>query len=105
MTSLSFQTIQPHILFAAKKKSAQVKSAKTLEVLKPPTIYLPIYTITTSNGDGSYRTNYFANKPERDKALAWLEKNDDELPCDAADTLELRDIYQTADAFIQERTS
>ncbi len=96
----------PAISFAARKKTVQVKpSTKPLEVLKPPSLTLPIYTITTSNGDGSYRTNYFANQIERDKALAWLEKNDNELPCDADGTLRESDIYQSAADFIAERES
>jgi hypothetical protein len=92
---------KPMPQFAARKKAAPVKPP---EAPKPTPVAFPLYTITTSNGDGSYSTHYFTNKTERDKALTWLEKNDDELPCDADGTLDERDIYQSAADFIADRS-
>jgi hypothetical protein len=113
MTHLQLQTIQPKLIFSAKRKTADTPQALPSAVKKPsekPTsgssnIPFPLYYIIRSGGDGSFSPTFFATKSERDKAWDWLEETGDELPCDPDGVVNETDVFKSAKDFIAEQES
>ncbi|MBY0402362.1 MAG: hypothetical protein K2X66_00545 [Cyanobacteria bacterium] len=83
----------PQVLFMARGK-------KTTDLKPAATPALPLYYLITSGGDGSYSPSFFTSAAERNKALEWLDANDNEPVCDSYGTLEAKDIHPTAQSFI-----